>query len=199
MNDDIEVDEHREKMRKEFAEFSKKMAQRPFHRNITAKLISDLSDKEIETTMYDIVWAANANLDQLLNHLPRGYSLVYFTMVLENEVSNGGFNQLFHNKPQNFVDMTIKCYEFLGLKNVIEVINNASFIHKKEFAKKKVLWLKHTIEAFMKSYEFSALDDTSEKMWSLSDEIRIKRIEYIRANPEDFIGDYHDLYDIAKS
>lgn len=186
--------EWKDNLANDMEEFKAKMAQRPFHRVITKELVDQLPDEEIEVAMYDIIWAAKGDLGELLRTLPIGYALIHFTMVLEGQVSNGGFNQLFHNYPMSFIDLAKNAYIRLGLENIVEIIDEAVRIHKKEFSKKKSLWLLNALKGFMGSYKYSNLDEVNEALWRAESIISEKRIKFIKSNGGEFYGDFRHLY-----
>lgn len=174
MDDDSDGLSFEERQKKEIEAFFSSMAERPLYRVITVDLMESLSDKELSEAVYDIVWAARHDLVELLSRLPRGYAPVYLTMRVETEVGNGGFNQMFHNLPMELVDAAIANYRAMNLADIADLVTEAKRLHEKELPKKKGFWLKRTLEGFMKSYQYSSLEEVDKALWQQADAIEVK-------------------------
>jgi len=183
-----------ERQKKEIEAFFSSMSERPVHRVISLDLIESLPDKDLIEAVYDIVWAAKQDLIELLSSLPQGYAPVYLTMLVESEVGNGGFNQMFHNLPMELVEAAIANYRAMNMPDIAELVTKAKQLHEKELPKKKSSWLKGTLKGFMESYKYSSLDEVDRALWEQASAIEGKRAAFIRSHAHDFVGDFRELY-----
>lgn len=183
-------------------EFFKLMAKRPLHRVITDALIAEQSDDDLEVTIFDIAWAVRSpDRLEVLAGLPAGYSVVYPTMALETEVSNGGFNQFFYNPTKELYDLAVDGYRELQLPDIVALVQEANQRNGAEARswKKAIHLLAGTLSGFLKSYEHSSLDALDKRMWAAKEAISAKRIPFIRNHPELFTGDFAHLYDTPET
>ncbi len=181
----------------EMKAFFASMANRPLVRVITPDAIAEQPDSELEVTIFDIVWGARGREPlQLLDELPDGFSVVYPTMALEAEVSNGGFNQFFYNPTRELYPLALAGYERLDCPEIVSLVASAKEMYGNEARmwKKAKLLIAGTLSAFFKSYEHTNLGSLDERMWAAKKTIEPKRIEFIRQNPELFTGDFQHLY-----
>jgi hypothetical protein len=180
-----------------FKAFFDTMAKRPLHRVITPELIAEQPDDELEVTIFDIAWAVKSpERLQVLADLPDGYSVVYPTMAIEAEVSNGGFNQFFYNPTKQLYDLAVDGYRKLQLPDIVLLLERANIMYGTEARswQKAIHLLSGTLASFFKSYEHSSLGSLDEQMWAAKETISKKRILFIRNNPQLFTGDFATLY-----
>lgn len=121
----------------------------------------------------------------LSKKLSKGQKTLYFFWYLDAEVENGGFIQFYHNKTDHYLPSIIEGLEFLGDRNMLNLINKAEELYQQ---KKSLFEKATTIEAFSKLYDkiagFSELED---KYYKLRDKTISLIEKYIRENPKEFV------------
>lgn len=184
-------------------EFFASLSKRPFHRVITQELLDQLPDSELEVTIYDIVWAVKKKSWeerlQFLDGMSVGYQSTYSTMLLEGEVSNGGFNQFFYNPSWQLFAHAVSGYRRFGLEEIASLVEQAcaQYVRESKEEEKARLLRSGRTEDFCKSYEVSSLGTLDRQMWAAKSKISLARVAYIRRNTSEFLGDFRQLYQQA--
>lgn len=104
--------------------------------------------------------------------LGAGFSAVYFLSILETEVNNGGFNQLFHNSGRDAVVHARQGADLFGLKEVESIIEKALVVEHTHRDKMSAVKEAGTLEAFMDSYEEVHFEDLDDRFFGQAKENR---------------------------
>lgn len=165
---------------------------RTIYTELNGEVIKTIPDEDLEQAIRDFIglkidhdWKNDV---KRVPALGPGFSAVYFLSVLETEVNNGGFNQLFHNQGREAVVQARQGADLLGLSALSSLIARA--LEKEEVEREKMAKVKEagTLEAFFASYgdlSFASLDD---EFLSLEDSLEEARIAFIRTHSELFEG-----------
>jgi hypothetical protein len=166
---------------------------RQIYKHLSPEILASIPDDKLEQAVVDYVTTKLSEPRNTLadvSILPTGFQIVYSTWVLEGEVNNGGFNQFFVNSSGQFADMALLSLKKLGALQHYVLLEKAIVIHDRE---KKSLPLRflyslRTLQAFLATYKYSSLDKCDEQFYELGDSLSKLRIQYIRANPGEFVG-----------
>ncbi|MFN7564543.1 MAG: DUF4375 domain-containing protein [Prosthecobacter sp.] len=185
---------------KHMGSFFGSLQQRPKWRHITAETLAAIPDDELEIAIFDIVWALPIkSLDQsltTLSELGNGYQTVYTTLQLETEVSNGGFQQYFHNSTRHYFPMAREGYHRLGLTTLVQIADAAKAAYDEELALRpsQAESPDEQLDEFMSRYEDSKVDSATDRFYAEKKAAKAARTTYIRQHPEQFFGDFRDRY-----
>lgn len=117
-----------------------------------------------------------------------GFSAVYFLSLLETEVNNGGFNQMFHNNGREAVVQARNGAEFVRLQDLSTVIGRALAIEESTRARCAAARDSGTVEGFMATYEDGDFEAINDQFSSLAEGIEKSLIRFIRNNVALFSG-----------
>jgi hypothetical protein len=161
---------------------------RTIHHNLSPAVIESIADDDLEQSIIDYVaWKADADgvtEGALLERLPPAVSAVYATRLVENEVANGGFNQLFFNRMRNLLERAVVGYRTIGAPEH-EQIANAAIERAIEAAPAlDAAREAQTMEAFSASYKLELFDDLDAAFNELdqTEGVSAIRIRYIRSH-----------------
>ena len=166
---------------------------RKIHKRLSLKILVTIPDNEIEQAIVDYVNTKLTNPRSMLSdfsNMSSGFQILFSTWVLEGEVNNGGFNQFFFNSSGQLADLALLSLKKLSAAKHYEVLEKAIAIHvqEKESCPLKKLYSMRTLKAFLASYKYSSLDKCDEEFNKLENSLSELRIQYIRAHPDEFIG-----------
>ena len=189
-----------ELVEKNMGSFFGSLQQRPKWRHITAETLSAIPDNELEIAIFDIVWALPIkSLDEslaALSLLGTGYQTVFTTLQLETEVSNGGFQQYFHNSTRHYFTMAREAYQRLGLTALVQIADAAKAAYDEELGMlpSQAETPDEQLDEFMSRYEESMVDSETDRFYSEKEAAKPARTAYIRQHPDQFFGDFRDRY-----
>ncbi len=167
---------------------------RPIYKKLTTAIIDTLPDSVLYQTIVDNI-LANMEGDQrseseLLKGLTKGQQIIYSIWIVEAEVNNGGFNQLYFNgneeiaiiaeigflkvNANRFADLTKRANrQYQKIKQDLEKLNDGS------------------MESFSKSYENNPLNALDDEFYMLykSEKLTDLLNTYIRNHTNDFISE----------
>jgi hypothetical protein len=156
--------------------------------SISPEVLATVNDDQLESALIGYV-VENIDLDQELESL-HGLSpeikAWYVAFVVDVEVLNGGFNQLFFNSSAALVTAAPDAFARLGIPEAGDIVSRAAKLLEKHAPALDEAAAAGTIDAFMETYidqPFSELDDeyaASEEEW------RKSRIRFIRDNATAF-------------
>lgn len=112
---------------------------------------------------------------------------VYLTIILEDEVFNGGFNQYFWNLPSELLAPTALALDRIGAKRTAGTFRAALQQGEAKAGMRERLDAVGTLEAFSESYEHSQLEPLDERFVAEADDLRAKRTAFVRANETAFL------------
>ncbi|CAG0975931.1 hypothetical protein ANAEL_01446 [Anaerolineales bacterium] len=136
---------------------------------LTPEILANIPDSELENILYEFVWTKfESNWNQhvtILSTLPLPAQVIYYTMVLEGEVRNGGFDQYFFNTSQSeeSPETTLELLERIGAHEHSRILETAINIHRRN---------EHDSALYELDYEFYALKENLSNL----------RIRFVRDN-----------------
>jgi len=179
-------------LEKDFEAFTTAFLNRKIYTELNEKIIRGIPDEHLTQAIVDFV---GVRIEQDWEHdvarvppLGLGFSAVYFLTLLETEVNNGGFNQMFYNNGRESVIHAREGAELVGLAGLASVIARALEVEKSVRGKLASANESGTIEAFMASYEDADFESVDDDYSDLADKIEGALIRFIRDNSEMFSG-----------
>jgi hypothetical protein len=119
--------------------------------------------------------------------LPRGMQYVYATAMLEGEVENGGFNQYFYNVSSDYALEVLAGYRAIGAREHARIVHEAiGIFHRERWFHFRVK-LRHSLDAFFDSYQYTQLSELDMSLFDLDEDPVALRADYIRRNLDEFL------------
>jgi hypothetical protein len=188
-----DADERFADIEKEFEAFTTAFKNRKIYTELNDEIIRSIPDEHLIQAIVDFVglrigkdWEHDV---ERIPPLGPGFSAVYFLSLLETEVSNGGFNQMFYNNGRQAVIQAREGAELVGLETLASVIKQALVVEESMRGKLASAKENGTIEAFMATYDddadFEAIDD---EYSNLTNTIENALIRFIRDKSKMFSG-----------
>jgi hypothetical protein len=159
--------------------------------DIHQEIIEGTPDADVEQAIFEMVCnvlddCPNGEV-KALQSMPRGFRYVFATMLLENEVNNGGFLQFFYNQPGKWFLLAVDGFKKFGCTERVDILDKVAEQFLRERPKLKRQWDEGTIEAFFGSYKTSKVNKLADEWFALPD-ASPARIRYIRKNIKHFVG-----------
>ena len=163
----------------------------PLPAELTPEIVSALDGEDLEMAVLEVV---AANIDpgsegwlERLDRLPKEVQIAYATAVVEAEVLNGGFNQLFYNEAL-LVPTAVDGYQAIGAGDLAAIVRES---FERAIAKSAELgwaWEPRTLQSFMDSYDLAIFDDLDDRFVALGAEERGRalRADFIHSNAQKF-------------
>jgi hypothetical protein len=155
---------------------------------LTKEIIEQTSDEELEQLIFDNISANLADYGQNENdpdkQLTKGQISVYSTWIVEAEVSNGGFNQLYFNTSEEFGEWAEEGFRAIGAARFAELMRQANSIYN---------GIKEDLEKFnerrTESYDDNPLNELDDKFDELykDEPLSQLKVEYIRKHFDEFV------------
>jgi hypothetical protein len=163
------------------------MNRRIYH-ELSPAVVESIEDDDLEQAIVDYVaWKAEADGvadDALLERLPPAITAVYATRLVEDEVANGGFNQLFFNRMRNLLERAVVGYRAIGAPEH-ERIASAAIERDIEAAPAlDAAREAQTMEAFSASYKLELFDDLDAAFKELdqAEDVSAIRVQYVHSH-----------------
>lgn len=176
----------------EFEDFHKQFIDRKIHRELNVEVIANIPDEWLIQAIVDFVGLSiDGDWEQAKQKMPslgEGFSAVYFLSLLQTEVNNGGFNQMFYNQGHEAVVGAKRGANLIGAERLSSLLDSAlelEVVHRTKMARVKE---KRSLDAFMASYDdmdFTALDD---EFFKEEKKITSAILSFIRKNGHLFTG-----------
>ena len=155
-----------------------------------------LDDDQVEDAVFERVsgriQGEPSTWHQQLASLGSGPSMVYATRVVEGEVFNGGFNQLFFNSSRGAVCDAVAGYRLIGADRHADLVDEAIKVHVAERKKLEPILKDRTLEGFSESYKHTELRPLDDKFYEMdrakAEDVSALRIRYIRSHLTEFVG-----------
>jgi hypothetical protein len=168
------------------------MNRRIYH-DLSPAVIDSIADDDLEQVIVDhVAWKANADGvpdDTIVERLPRAISTVFTTRLVEDEIFNGGFNQLFFNSRMAIVERAAEAYRTLGALKHEGIIKTAIERAVREGPALNDAREARTIQAFSDLYKVDLFRDLDSAFNELgSEDISAIRIRYIRTHAGELSG-----------
>lgn len=166
---------------------------RPIYKNLTLDIIDSIKDEDLNQSIFDNISAnmENDNRDELdiIKTLTKGQQAIYSIWVVEAEVNNGGFNQLYFNGYEDISVLAEEGFKNIGAINFSELIKRANEKYK-EIKPELEKFDDGTIESFSDSYDNNPLNQYDDKFYELYETEKLMDliVKYIRDNKEEFIN-----------
>jgi hypothetical protein len=160
---------------------------------IDQELIDKTPDRDLIWVILEYIakeYKESKKTDNFFSHLPKGFELVSYTLnVLNAQISNGGFNQLFYNGHEINIPKFLEFLSTLKADKHIVILQKAVTIYKQEKQNLELqkLYSSKTLEAFSASYELTHLNDLDDEWSNIEEDLFDSIAHYIRENPELFV------------
>lgn len=182
----------REKMSALISQSVDKFMNRQIHEKLTARIIRDTPDNELEQVIVDYIKTKIPDDDfefSVVLHMSLGLQMIYSTWLLESEVNNGGFNQFFINSSGEFADMALKSLKLLGATDFYSIMQRAIDIFEAEKRNPELqdLYAQGTAQAFSETYQLTKLGECDDDFYKLGDRLSKLKIQYVRSHPKEFV------------
>lgn len=158
--------------------------------SVTMADITGASDEELWEILYQaLIPRVTGSRDEqyaTVKSWTRGLQMLWATQLVDEEVSNGGFNQYFFNSSGQFAVEAIEGFELVGAPERAALVRRAVNQLFRDAPRLREFYQPRTMEAFMESYkhtDLAAIDDE----WSSAPEFFTPRTRYIREHPEEFV------------
>jgi hypothetical protein len=187
-----EADERFADLDKDFEAFTAAFMNRKIYSELNPDIIGNIPAEHLIQAIVDFI-AIRIGKDwkhdvERVPPLGPGFSAVYFLSLLETEVNNGGFNQMFFNSGRQAVIHARKGAELAGLRKLSAIIDRALAIEESTREKAASARDTGTIEAFMATYEDADFEAVDDEYLALADGIEKPLIRFIRRNAQLFSG-----------
>ena len=189
-------DETEKKMTELVSETEKLMDEfwnRIIHKELSLELLVAIPDDKIELAILDYIDTKISDYRlrfDAISSMSEGFQMVHSTMALETQVNNGGFNQFFYNSSGQYAEMALRSLKLIGATEYYEILQKAieTYMKEKENAELQNLYSQRTLEGFSESYKLTSLSEWDEKFYALGGRLGQLRVDFIRLNPQLFVG-----------
>jgi len=157
-------------------------------RVLTRDLLDAIADDELADAIVQhvVLRAIDEGVDRatIVRAVPIGVRAIYTTWLVDAEVCNGGFNQLFWNPSGEFAGDALAGYELMGAEEYAAVMRGALAIWETERGPLAHFHAEGTLEAFSASCAHTTLGEADTRYYALDDAIRDVWPRFARARPE---------------
>lgn len=165
---------------------------RKIYKQLSKEIIEQTSDENLIQTIYDNIETHFSENElyksENIKKLSKGQQAIFSIWVLEAEVNNGGFNQLYFNWDYAYAQMAYEGLKYIKADKFAELVKkaNQTYIEIKETLDQQN---DGTIEGFMNSYEDNPLNKFDEEFYELykNENLHNIQIKYIRKNYSEFV------------
>lgn len=178
---------------KQLKDSLKDFMNRPIHKNLTKETLFSAQDVDLEQIVFDNIFELIKDSPpdeyRTLDKLNSGQKAFYSTWVVESEINNGGFNQLYFNNGKEFVEISEGGFELIEAKKTANLVKKANKLYESiENDLKK--FNDGTKESFSKSYDDNPLNDLDTIFYKLNTEEDLSklRVKYIKLHTDEFIS-----------
>ena len=114
----------------------------------------------------------------------RGRRIVWGWFMVDGEVNNGGFNQLFWNDSRRSVSLAREAFQLIGATDHLQLLDEAVARLDANLDRFKRYAVLRTLDAFSESYAEGVFDDLDRRYFDLDADPLL--VAYIRSHPEEF-------------
>lgn len=175
-----------------FGKTPQELKNRKVYRELSPKIIRSIPDEDLPQAIHDFIglkihqdWE---NDHKLVPNLGPGFTAVYFLSLLDAEVNNGGFYQLFYNCGRDSVVHAKEGADLMGLRALSSVVAEALRIEESERAKMEAVKAKGDLEEFFRSYEEISFEAADEAFMALDLDLHKEQVRFIRTHSQMFEG-----------
>ena len=116
--------------------------------------------------------------------LSPGRRIVWGWFMVDGEVNNGGFNQLFWNDSRRSVSLAREAFQLIGATDHLQLLDEAVARLDANLDRFKRYAVLRTLDAFSESYAEGVFDDLDRRYFDLDADPLL--VAYIRSHPEEF-------------
>jgi len=175
-----------------FRAYMEELKNRTIYRELNPQILASIPDDKLEQAIRDFIALKIENdWEHDVEKVPAlgpGFSAVYFVSMVEAEVNNGGFNQLFWNSGREAVIHAKAGADLMKLSGLSDILVEALKTEEKERRKMAKFKQKGTVEALMDSYNDVSFEPADDKFLALSPKLEKVIVSFIRKNPHLFEG-----------
>ncbi|MCA9322005.1 MAG: DUF4375 domain-containing protein [Planctomycetes bacterium] len=158
----------------------------PTPTEITAALIETTADDILENVLLNYVLSIQKCAPESSASLPTALQAHYVAFLVDAEVLNGGFNQLFFNAPE-VAAAAPDAFQYFGLEKAASLARRACQLHESVRPRLEAARRDGTIEAFMDTYDESPFQVLDGLYAAAEGEFRDARLYFIRAHADEFL------------
>jgi len=183
MDDDLE---------RQFEESVKRLNKLSATSAVTLELLDTLSDDDIAYAVFSSLENGRLakNITSTVEYseqLPPGPRMVYTAQLVDIDVPNGGFVQLFWNQDSRIVELAIGAFELMGAPKTAQLVSRALARFREEQELHARQRATGSLQGFSDTYSLSKLGEFDVEYWEHVDHHRDLIVRYIRAHPEEFV------------
>jgi uncharacterized protein DUF4375 len=159
----------------------------PVPDHLDPSTIAGISDDVLESALVSYVvarWKELGGEAQALATMPSALRAWYVTFVVDGEVLNGGFNQLFFNASAGAGEDAPKAFETVGLPAGADLMRRARALLTDRGPALEDARREGTIEAFMDTYGDDPFGPLDAEYAEHEDEFRLGRIRFLRGHAD---------------
>jgi len=166
---------------------------RRIYSDFDRETLAQIPDDKLEQAILDhVIQRIGKPFDrelEVVTALSPGVRAIYTTLIVENEVDNGGFNHYFWNSEGRLAQLAIAGFHRIGASAYAEVMQRAVLMYSREKPVLETFKEEGTLEAYSESCEYTEFGDLDREFFALSDIRRLGdlRIAYIRSHPDEFV------------
>lgn len=165
---------------------------RPIYKELTEQIIDTTSDENLLQVVFDnLSQKQPADYEEEYETVMswnKSRQAIYMIWLLEAEVNNGGYNQLYFNSSGQFYKHLPDALNLVGATNFADLTKRANDTFEKENPK----ITQHqdgTLEGFSKSYDDNPLNNFDDEFYDLNkiENLQQIQVDFIRKNKKEFI------------
>ena len=149
--------------------------------------IAGISDDVLESALVGYVvarWKEFGGEAQALATMPSTLRAWYITFIVDGEVLNGGFNQLFFNASAGASKDAPQAFETVGLPDAADLMRRALALLEGRGPVLDDAKAEGTIEAFMDTYDDDPFSPLDAEYAERQDDFRLRRIRFLREHAD---------------
>lgn len=154
--------------------------------------IAGIGDDEVESSLVHYVvdhLLSNGEGPDALARWPEGLQAWYITFVVDAEVLNGGFNQLFFNSSGALTPAAPWAFERIGSYAAADLVRRALELLARHAPALEAAADAGTPEAFIATYRDQPFAELDQRYSELEKELRSARLRFIRQQVESLCRD----------
>ena len=166
---------------------------RTVYRKFTKKIIDSIPDNDLNLAIFDSIsinmGGDNRSEAEIVKGLSKGQQAVYSIWIVESEVNNGGYNQLYFNGNEEISIIAETGFATIGAQKFAELTHRANELFRKILPELEK-YNDGTIESFSESYDDNPLNDLDDEFFELY-KIEVPTelvVKYIRNHIDEFIN-----------
>jgi hypothetical protein len=174
---------------------------------LSREIIDNLPDTEVESKIYariletiNFVERNEKRKDEItiIEELPEAQKLIYYSVILDDEIFNGGFFQYYLNYAGVYALETVHSLRLLRSPKIIDLLEKSIGAFMICIDSGFDLWFgaisrwhekssKLNKQYYLRKAGNSTFDTLDQEYYLIRDEFGKKRIEFIRANPDQYV------------